>query len=78
MEMAQCFGAQLAIVMVLRPPEFAEEVETPYGTGGNSIESREFPRTLDRVTAYSVSRRWVIRAGRHRSTNSLRNSVRLR
>jgi nucleotide-binding universal stress UspA family protein len=27
-EMAQCFGAQLAIVVVLRPPEFAEEVET--------------------------------------------------
>ena len=28
LEMAQCFGAQLAIVVVLRPPEFAEEVET--------------------------------------------------
>lgn len=27
-EMAKCFGAQLAIVVVLRPPEFAEEVET--------------------------------------------------
>jgi nucleotide-binding universal stress UspA family protein len=29
LEMAQCLGAQLAIVVVLRPPEFAEEVETP-------------------------------------------------
>jgi nucleotide-binding universal stress UspA family protein len=28
LEMAKCFGAQLAIVIVLRPPEFAEEVET--------------------------------------------------
>lgn len=27
-EMAKSFGAQLAIVVVLRPPEFAEEVET--------------------------------------------------
>jgi nucleotide-binding universal stress UspA family protein len=28
LEMAKCFGAQLAIVIVLRPPEFAEEVAT--------------------------------------------------
>ena len=28
LEMAKCFGAELAIVNVLRPPEFAEEVET--------------------------------------------------
>jgi len=28
MEMVKCFNAQLAIVVVLRPPEFAEEVET--------------------------------------------------
>ena len=27
-DMAKVFGAQLAIVVVLRPPEFAEEVET--------------------------------------------------
>ena len=28
LEMARCFGAQLSIVTVVRPPEFAEDVET--------------------------------------------------
>jgi nucleotide-binding universal stress UspA family protein len=28
LEMAQCFGAELSIVTVIRPPEFAEDVET--------------------------------------------------
>jgi nucleotide-binding universal stress UspA family protein len=28
LEMAGCFGAQLSIVTVVRPPEFAEDVET--------------------------------------------------
>lgn len=27
-EMSRCFGAQLSIVTVVRPPEFAEDVET--------------------------------------------------
>jgi nucleotide-binding universal stress UspA family protein len=28
LEMAKCFGAELSIVIVIRPPEFAEDVET--------------------------------------------------
>ena len=28
LEMAKCFSAELSIVMVVRPPEFAEDVET--------------------------------------------------
>ena len=28
LEMARCFGAELSIVSVVRPPEFAEDVET--------------------------------------------------
>lgn len=28
LEMARCFGARLAIVTIVQPPEFAEDVET--------------------------------------------------
>jgi nucleotide-binding universal stress UspA family protein len=47
LEMAQCFAAQLAIVVVLRPPEFAEEAHGHEGVSASA--SRGHRRCVARL-----------------------------
>ena len=64
LEMARCFGAELSIVLVIQPPEFAEDVETEaIIEGARSRCEREIADLQARASAAGINPQTHIRVG---------------
>jgi nucleotide-binding universal stress UspA family protein len=63
-EMAKCMGAELSVVVVVRPPEFAEDVETEaIIDNARTHFEQEIAGLVARAAAAGVALRWSMRVG---------------